>query len=73
MSTDAALLDLVLYTHQQVESDMKKIKDHPEYFRILSLETLTGAPKPQSSISASVSVLEQSRSMGSKIYGKETA
>ena len=38
LSVEAAPLDLVLYTHQQVEAELEKIKKHPDYTKVLSLQ-----------------------------------
>ena len=35
LSVEAAPLDLVLYIHQQVETELDKIKNHPDYTKVL--------------------------------------
>ena len=54
LSVDAAPLDMVLYTCQQVEAELEKNKSHPYYTKVLSLDVSEGEPAvgPQSSLAA---------------------
>ena len=42
LSVEAAPLDLLLHTCQQVEAKPDKIKNHPDYTKVMSLDVSEG-------------------------------
>ena len=71
LSVEAALLDLVLYMHQQVEAELDKIKNHPDNNKVLFLDVWESEPAMEPEISSAARVFEEARSLGAKVTGKK--
>ena len=71
LSVEDVPLDLVLYTHQQVKAELNKIKNHPHYTKVLSLDVSEGEPVVEPQSSSAASVFEGARPLGGKVTGKK--
>ena len=71
LSVEAAQLDLVLYIFQQVEAELDRIRNHPDYTKVLSVDVSEGktAVEPQNSLAARV--FEDAISLGTKVTEKK--
>ena len=57
--------------HQQVEPELDKIKNHPDYTKVLSLVVTEGEPAVEPQSSSVARVFEEARSLGGKDTGKK--
>ena len=71
LSVEAASWDLVLYMHQQVEAELDKIKNHPDYTKVLSLDVSKTEPAVEPQSSSAARVFEEVKITGTKSHWKE--
>ena len=57
--------------HQQVESELDKIKNHPNYTKVLSLDVSEGEPAVEPQSISAARLFEEARSLGAKVTGKK--
>ena len=70
ISVEASPFDLVLYTCQQVEAELDKIKNHPDYTKVMSVDVSECEPSVELQSSSAARVFEEARSLGAKVPGK---
>ena len=68
---EAAPLDLVLYMCQQVEAELDKVKNHPDYTKVLYQDVSECEPAVEPQSSSATRGFEETRSLGSKVSGKK--